>query len=321
MEKLLINKYRPNSMDDFIFDDDFTNLLRNIIQTETLNIIISGNIASGKTSIVNILIKEYYKDTSKSNNNIMYIHETKDQGIHYFRNDLHLFCKTCCTIKGKKKMVVLDDFDLINDQSQQVFRNLLDKYSDNVIFLMSCTNIHKIINSIQSRQLIIDVPPPNYDMLYKLCKKIIKNEKILIDDDLLKHIINNTSSSVIKIINYLQKCQLIGEDLTIENSDDILTHVNFKILDKYIISLKNHDLVESNNILNNLLEYGYSVIDILDSLYIYLKNDYTILSDLEKYNVVICVCKYITIFYDLHENNIELIFLNNSIYKVLNNLS
>ena len=32
MEKLLINKYRPNSMDDFIFDDDFTNLLRNIIQ-------------------------------------------------------------------------------------------------------------------------------------------------------------------------------------------------------------------------------------------------------------------------------------------------
>ena len=56
MEKLLTNKYRPKCMDDLIFDDDFTNLLRNITKTETLNIIISGHIACGKTSIINILI-------------------------------------------------------------------------------------------------------------------------------------------------------------------------------------------------------------------------------------------------------------------------
>ena len=321
MENLLINKYRPTTMDDLIFDTDFIILLKNLIKTDTLNVIISGNTASGKTSIINLLIKEYYNDSDKGNNNIIYIHETKDQGIHYFRNDLHLFCKTCCTIKDKKKMVILDDFDLINDQSQQVFRNLLDQYNKNVIFLMTCTNIHKIINSIQSRQLIINIPPPNSDMLYKLCNQIIKNEKILIDDAFLKHIIDNSSYSVIRILNYLQKCKLINKPLTINNTDDILTHVNFKLLDDYINNLKKGNIHEANTILNNLVEYGYSVIDILDSLYIYLKNEVTILNDVEKYEIIICVCKYITIFYDLHENNIELIFLNNSIYKVLNNLS
>ena len=218
-------------------------------------------------------------------------------------------------------MVILDDFDLINDQSQQVFRNLLDQYNKNVIFLMTCTNIHKIINSIQSRQLIINIPPPNSDMLYKLCNQIIKNEKILIDDAFLKHIIDNSSYSVVRILNYLQKCKLINKPLTINNTDDILTHVNFKLLDEYINNLKKGNIHEANTILNNLVEYGYSVIDILDSLYIYLKNEVTILNDVEKYEIIICVCKYITIFYDLHENNIELIFLNNSIYKVLNNLS
>ena len=321
MEGLLCNKYKPTNMNDLIFDNDFINLLRNLIETETLNVIISGNTASGKTSIVNLLIKEYYKDTSKGNSNIIYVHETKDQGIHYFRNDLHLFCKTCCTVNNKKKMVILDDFDLINDQSQQVFRNLLDMYSNNVIFLMTCTNIHKIINSIQSRQLIINIPHPNYDMLYKLCNNIIKDENILIDDNLLKHIIDNSSYSIIKILNYLQKCKLINKPLTINNSDDVLTHVNFKILDDYINKLKEKNIYESYNILNNLVDYGYSVIDILDSLYIYLKNESKILNDIEKYKIISCVCKYITIFYDLHENNIELIFLNNSIYKVLNNLS
>ena len=100
-----------------------------------------------------------------------------------------------------------------------------------------------------------------------------------------------------------------------------MTHVNFKLLDDYINNLKKGNIHEANTILNNLVEYGYSVIDILDSLYIYLKNEVTILNDVEKYEIIICVCKYITIFYDLHENNIELIFLINSIYKVLNNLS
>ena len=57
MENLLINKYRPTTMDDLIFDTDFIILLKNLIKTDTLNVIISGNTASGKTSIINLLIK------------------------------------------------------------------------------------------------------------------------------------------------------------------------------------------------------------------------------------------------------------------------
>ena len=54
METLLINKYRPTRMNDLIFEADFITLLQNLITTDTLNIIISGNTASGKTSIVNL---------------------------------------------------------------------------------------------------------------------------------------------------------------------------------------------------------------------------------------------------------------------------
>jgi DNA polymerase III delta prime subunit len=47
------------------------------------------------------------------------------------------FCQTCSVIKGKKKIIVLDDIDLINEQSQQVFRNCIDKFSHNVNFISS----------------------------------------------------------------------------------------------------------------------------------------------------------------------------------------
>ena len=58
-------------------------------------------------------------------------------------------------ISGKKKFIVLDDIDTINEQSQQVFRNCIDKYSHNVNFIASCCNTQKVVESIQSRITLI----------------------------------------------------------------------------------------------------------------------------------------------------------------------
>ena len=323
MDKLFINKYKPKNIDDLIFEDSFKKILKNLIDNEILNIIISGNNSCGKTTIIKLLINSFYKNINISDNlkdnNILYIHETKDQGIHYFRNELHLFCKTCSTIKNKKKIVVLDDFDLINEQSQQVFRNLIDTYSSSIIFIMSCTNIHKIINSIQSRQLILNIPPIDNTQMINLCKKIINSENIKISDDLLNHIVLVSNNSIIRILNYLQKCHLINKELNITNSKDIMTHVDFEELDKYFIFIKESKIYDAINVILSLIDKGYSVIDILDSFYIYLKDQsYNTLEENEKYLIIFLICKYITIFYDIHENDIELVFLTNNIYKTIN---
>lgn len=320
MESLFINKYKPKNIEDLTYDDDFKKLIHELIINETLNIIICGDSSSGKTTLIKLIINKYFDGIHKENeisNNIMFIHETKDQGIHYFRNELHLFCKTCSIINNKKKIVVLDDFDLINEQSQQVFRNLLDVYYNKVIFLMSCCNIHRIINSIQSRQLIINIPYSTNEKILNFCNKIISNEKINISNELLHHIISVSNNSIIRIINYLQKCYLIGVDLTLEDSSNILTHVNFKTLDDYFINLKNKNINHSIEIIKSLINKGYSVIDILDSFQIYLKDsNYKTLEEKEKYLITFYICKYISIFYDIHENDIELIFFTNNVYNI-----
>ena len=90
---------------------------------------------------------------------MLYINSLKEQGIQYYRNEVKTFCQTASSVNGKKKFIVLDDIDLINDQSQQVFRNCIDKYSHNVHFLSSCSNIQKVIDSIQSRCTIVKIKP------------------------------------------------------------------------------------------------------------------------------------------------------------------
>ena len=113
-------------------------------------------------------------------NNVLYINNLKEQGIQYYRTEVKTFCQTPSMIFGKKKFIILDDIDSINDQSQQVFRNCIDKYSHNVHFLASCSNTQKVIDSIQSRCIIIKIKPIHKDFLKKYLQKS-KEQKIEID--------------------------------------------------------------------------------------------------------------------------------------------
>ena len=145
-DKLFINKYQPIYFKDFGDNNEITKMLTSLIKIDDLNILFIGNMASGKTSILNALIREYYFGLSPKEyeENILYINSLKEQGINYYRTDVRTFCQTCSNIKGKKKFVVLDDIDFINEQSQQVFRNCIDKFSHNVNFISSCTNNQKV---------------------------------------------------------------------------------------------------------------------------------------------------------------------------------
>ena len=165
-DKLFIHKYQPVYFEDFGIDKEIIQMLKTLILMDNLNVLLIGDIASGKTSLLNTLIREYYTGLSSKeyDENVLYINSLKEQGINYYRTDVKTFCQTCSSIKNKKKFVVLDDIDMINEQSQQVFRNCIDKYSHNVHFISSCSNIQKVIESLQSRFTIIKIKRISFTM-------------------------------------------------------------------------------------------------------------------------------------------------------------
>ena len=134
MEKPFLKKYQPRLYCQFTIDKNLIKLLRILIQNDSLNMLLIGNIGSGKSSLLDATMREYYDMDKIPMENIMYINNLQEQGIQYYRNEVKSFCQIKSSIPGKKKFVVLDDIDLINDQSQQVFRNCIDKYAHNVHF-------------------------------------------------------------------------------------------------------------------------------------------------------------------------------------------
>jgi DNA polymerase III subunit gamma/tau len=315
---LLIQKYQPISLNDFHLDSELHKILNALILTDNLNILFIGDNSSGKTSLLNAVIREYYNgiETSVYQDNILYINSLKEQGIHYCRTDVKIFCQTCSLVSGKKKIIILDDIDLMNEQSQQVFRICIDKFSHNVHFISSCTNIQKVIDNIQSRLNIIRLRPIQRENLIQLIRNITINENISIEPE-VEDFLLNISNNVVKIIfNYMEKFKLVGEKITYSMAIQLCSNISFYTFEEYTRCIKEKRLKDAIEIIYGIYDKGYSVMDILDNYFQFVKIT-TLYSEEQKYILIPYICKFITIFYIIHEEEIELaLFTNNLILNL-----
>lgn len=320
--RLFVDKYQPIYFKDFDLDPSLLQILKTMISMDSLNILFLGDISSGKTSLLNSLTREYFQGYTphEYNDNILFINNLKEQGINYYRSDVKTFCQTSSVIKGKKKFVILDDIDLINEQSQQVFRNCIDKYSKNVHFIASCSNIQKVIESIQSRFSILKIRPVSYDYLLNLVHRVKESESILLENEkeVVDFVISISNQSVKVVLNYLEKFKLLSfikrEPIDLELATKLCSNMNLHHLQNYTNFILKGDLKEALSIIYKIFDLGYSVMDILDSFFLFVKST-DMLNDDQKYKIIPYICKYITIFNNVHEDEVELSFLTNNLIK------
>ena len=317
-QPLFLNRYQPFFFKDFETDPEMVSILNTLISMNNLNILFIGDIGSGKTAFLNAVIREYYTglEPSQYEENILHINSLKEQGINYYRTDVKTFCQTCSSVKSKKKIIVLDDIDFINEQSQQVFRNCIDKYSHNVHFISSCSNSQKVIESLQSRLIIIKIKPLQRENLVKIMHKIKQLECIEITDDAENFILNVCNNTAKILINYMEKFKLLNEPITLELATNVCTNISFFTFEEYTQLLKNGDLPGAINLLYSIYDKGYSVMDILDNYFVFIKIT-TRLTEEQKYNIIPFICKSITVFHNIHEDEIELALFSNNLHKIL----
>ena len=337
---LFINKYRPYTIDGFCADDKLKTVLKTLLAIEDLNILLIGDTCSGKTTILNAIIREYYQKNDstnaqyfalENNNDILYINNLKEQGIGFYRNEMKTFSQSHSTVYGKKKMIIIDDIDTINEQSQHVFRNYIDKYKHNVHFISVCTSIQKVIESIQSRLHIIHIKPPSKNQVKELLNRIIKEERLYLSIECQEFILKYSNHSIRTLINYMEKIYIItGGNLalpsttpptsviSLETCMNICADIKIYIFENYITLLKEGELAKAIKTIYNIHDYGFSVIDILELFFIFVKGT-TFLKEEEKYEIIKLLCKYITIFYSVHENVIELALFTYDIDQLLRN--
>ena len=319
MKESFMTKYKPYKIDNFYLDTNVKDAIKTFIKMDELNIMMYGNHDTGKTMLVESIIREYYGLNNYDNlpeTNVLYINNLKEPGVQFYRNEMKTFCLTKCTIKNRKKIVLLDDIDNINEQSQQVFRNYIDRYKTNVHFLSVCTNIQKVIESLQSRVHIIQLKNPTKIQINHYIEKICHLEKINMNDECKNYIIKMSNNSLRIISNYLEKIQILNLPIDIELCKEACSNISIKHFEEYLEFYNKNDLANGIDSLYTLYNSGYSVIDILDFFFLFIKKTDKLDEDI-KYKIIPFLCKYITIFHTIHEDPIELALFTNSLFNDL----
>lgn len=312
----LFDKYKPKLLKDFIIDDKTKNLLNIFIKIDTLNLLINGDTGTGKSTLIDVLINEYYGSNYKKEN-IMYINLLKEQGIHHFRQNIKTFCQTTNNIQSKK-IVVIDNIDQINEQSQQIIRNNIDKYTHKINFILSCSNIQKVLDNLQSRVNIIKLNLIKKDKLFDYAKYICNNEGIKINDDCIQYIVNISNNSLRLMKSYINKLTLLDEEIDIEKIHIICTQFSYYFFDEYTkLWFEDRDHIKATEKITYLTELGYSVMDVLETYFTYIKSISTI-DDKYKFEIFPILCKYINIFHSVHEESFELTVMTYELTNILN---
>lgn len=309
-----LTKYKPKIIDDFIIHQQLKKLLKLYISSGNIKLLFVGNSGTGKTTIINTIINSYYSDSQYNiKKNVMYIDNLKEQSIHDFRKNIRTFCTTFCTIPYKKKFIIIDDIDLIDESTQQIIRSNIDKFDNKINFIVSCSEIQNVIDNIQSRTNIIKLTLNTNIQLTEFFEFIREKESISIDSEATKYLIEISNNSIRILLGHIHKLLFYSNDFTIHNIRSICTNINHTIFDKYTklwYIQKSRD--DATKILYNIHNLGYSVMDILENYFNYIKIT-NIIDDHIKLLILPYICKYINIFHSEHEDEIELLLFTNDI--------
>jgi DNA polymerase III gamma/tau subunit len=115
----------------------------------------------------------------------------------------------------------------------------------------------------------------------------------------------------------MEKFKLLNERINIDLAVQLCTNISFFLLEEYTNLLLEKKLQEAINLIYKIYDKGYSVMDILDNYFIFVKNT-TIINEDQKYKIIPYICKYISIFHNIHEDEIELSLFTNNLINILN---
>ena len=114
----------------------------------------------------------------------------------------------------------------------------------------------------------------------------------------------------------MEKFKLLNREITIDLANKVCTNISFHEFNQYTNLCKNEkNLQGAIDLIYTLSDRGYSVMDILDNYFVYLKTT-TLLTEDEKYAIIPYICKYITIFNNIHEDDIELAHFTNNLMSL-----
>ena len=223
---LWVEKYRPDTIDNYICGDQLRDIVRDFISRKDIpHLLFHGSAGTGKTTLAKILTKNIPCD-------VMYVNASDNTGVDFVRDKIKPFA--CSMGFHELKVVILDEADYMSTNSQASLRNLMETYSKSTRFILTCNYVEKIIAPLISRSQVFRLDPPAMKDVAVYVKTILDNESVTYTMPDIASVTKALYPDIRKIVNFLQQSST-SDTLKLVDTQS----ANIDLKNKLIISLKN----------------------------------------------------------------------------------
>ena len=291
MYQALYRKYRSQTFSQLVGQDVVAKTLKQAVEQEKIShaYLFSGPRGTGKTSVAKIFAKamncpnqvdgepcnncyicqavtdgsleDVIEMDAASNNGVDEIREIRDKS-------------TYAPSLARYKVYIIDEVHMLSTGAFNALLKTLEEPTQNVVFILATTELHKIPATILSRVQRFEFKSIKTKDIKEHIHYILDKENISSEPEAVEIIARRAEGGMRDALSILDQALSLtqGNCLTTAISEEITGTISLRALDNYVVALSQQDISKALECLNFLFENGKSMTRFVTNLLQYLRD-------------------------------------------------
>ena len=291
MYQALYRKYRSQTFSQLVGQEVVAKTLRQAVEQEKIShaYLFSGPRGTGKTSVAKIFAKamncpnqvdgepcnhcyicqavtegsleDVIEMDAASNNGVDEIREIRDKS-------------TYAPSLARYKVYIIDEVHMLSTGAFNALLKTLEEPTQNVVFILATTELHKIPATILSRVQRFEFKSIRTQDIKDHIQTILSKENISFEPEAVEIIARRAEGGMRDALSILDQTLSLtqGNALTTAISEEITGTISLSALDDYVAALSQQDVPKALDSLNLLFENGKSMTRFVTDLLQYLRD-------------------------------------------------